>query len=506
MSDKEIAKDIIKARKDFSRNGNTIKPVELKGIELPPISNVEYKKILPQVNTVSSSAKQIHGTVKEIETVQAMIVGALLLGVAAIITAVKKLGAGGSGYGELEEAGTDYTTTEKNTGKMSEEGKKRLIAEEGGMRLESYPDSKGIWTIGVGHTGEVRGKKLGPGVTITNEEGMKLLDQDLKRAEDVVKRDVKVPLTQKWFDALVNFVFINGHLQGTKLLNAVNKQDWVTARNELSIESIHENRMKKWRDYVSQDMTAEGKIKQTGTSSVQTATGQKFGGYQLQNKDVKISKEMGEYLKQVGGEGTITSGIRGTGGATSHASGRKIDVGLGGQNEDKIIQTAVPFMKHPATVHVAFEGLGRKNDNSDSVRISKNIVQRICNQYPEINRRIQNGSLKIYHWGWSLGGPNHHATGPHLDILMDPSRLNKKPVDQVNLVNKNNQQAVNNSQKIAKADTKQSTKSNELNKTKDTNDKIALVGSLDQGNRVGSSIPTLLQDNRINQKVMNEIV
>ena len=510
MNEKQIGKDIIKARKDFVKDGYTVSKPKLTGIELPPIpvNNQAPYKILPKIQSVDSSAKKINDVAKGIMTVQTLMLGSILLGVAAIVAALKKVRIGGYGYGEQEEAGTEYSTTDKSSGKMSEEGKRRLIEEEGGMRLNVYDDAtgkdvpaggsyKGILTIGAGHTGQLRGKPLKPGDKITYEEGMRLLEQDLKGAEAIVNRDVKVPLTQKWFDALVNFVFINGHLKGTKLLDAVNKQDWVTARNELSIESRHENRMKRWRDYVSQDMTSEGKIKQPGTTSVQTATGQKFGGYQLKDKDVKISKEMGEYLKQVQGQGVITSGIRGTGGSTSHASGRKIDVGLGGQNEDKIIQTAVPFMKHPATVHIAFEGLGRKNDNSDSVRISKSIVQKICNQYPEINKRIQNGSLKIYHWGWSLGGPNHHATGPHLDILIDPSKLEKKN-DQVNLVNKNETNAVANANQAKNNPPK--TSSSDAN-----SNKLAAV-NLNGDKNTSSIIPTLLTDTQVNQKLMNQVV
>jgi len=68
-----------------------------------------------------------------------------------------------------------------------------------------YPDSKGVFTIGIGHT---------RGVTpdtpnITREQGMKLLFEDLKPVEDYINKHFELK-KQNQFDALCSLVFNEG--------------------------------------------------------------------------------------------------------------------------------------------------------------------------------------------------------------------------------------------------------------------------------------------------------
>jgi hypothetical protein len=84
---------------------------------------------------------------------------------------------------------------------------------------------------------------------------------------------------------------------------------------------------------------------------------------------------------------------------------------------------------NPATVHVSFECLGpapnpfnsieaKRKATIKSKQIADEIVRDIRNKYPEIDARIKNGSLQaITNWGWLYG------TGPHLDILIDPNKV-----------------------------------------------------------------------------------
>lgn len=72
----------------------------------------------------------------------------------------------------------------------------------GKAMLVAYQDSKGVWTIGWGHTGSVT-----PGMMITVEQAAALLDRDLDTAENAVATLVKVPLNDNQFDALVSFAF-----------------------------------------------------------------------------------------------------------------------------------------------------------------------------------------------------------------------------------------------------------------------------------------------------------
>lgn len=85
--------------------------------------------------------------------------------------------------------------------KLSPEGAKALILREG-KRNKAYFDTKGILTIGVGHTGN----DFGPTSVWTDEQVMAAFVRDVAWAENAVS-EVKQPLNQNMFDALVSFTF-----------------------------------------------------------------------------------------------------------------------------------------------------------------------------------------------------------------------------------------------------------------------------------------------------------
>ncbi len=72
-----------------------------------------------------------------------------------------------------------------------------------GCKLEAYRDIHGKWTIGVGHCGA----GVTEGLVITQERADQLLASDLLEFEDIVRRNVTVPLTQGMFDAVTSFCF-----------------------------------------------------------------------------------------------------------------------------------------------------------------------------------------------------------------------------------------------------------------------------------------------------------
>lgn len=84
---------------------------------------------------------------------------------------------------------------------LSEKGLKLLTQREG-VRKKAYKDTKGIWTIGVGHTGP----EVHEGLVWSVPQVMAALDADVQWAEDAVNA-VDSPLSQNQFDALVSFVF-----------------------------------------------------------------------------------------------------------------------------------------------------------------------------------------------------------------------------------------------------------------------------------------------------------
>jgi lysozyme len=77
----------------------------------------------------------------------------------------------------------------------------QLIESFEGLRLQSYQDSVGVWTIGYGHTMGVQ-----PGQTITQPQAEAFLQQDLGIAEAAVN-GLGQTLTDNQFAALVSFTF-----------------------------------------------------------------------------------------------------------------------------------------------------------------------------------------------------------------------------------------------------------------------------------------------------------
>jgi lysozyme len=111
---------------------------------------------------------------------------------------------------------------------VSEAGLELIRACEG-FRPDAYRDAVGVWTIGYGHTGNVRA-----GDRITREQGEALLRLDAGCAVEAVGRIVTVPLRQGQVDALVSFVFNlgEGALAGSTLLRKLNAGDAAGAAAE----------------------------------------------------------------------------------------------------------------------------------------------------------------------------------------------------------------------------------------------------------------------------------
>ncbi|BDI61447.1 lysozyme [Qipengyuania nanhaisediminis] len=81
------------------------------------------------------------------------------------------------------------------------------LVEEEGVRYDVYKDVAGYPTVGVGHLVLPR-DNLRLGDTISHERAIRLLENDLKKAEDGVRRLVgNLPINQHEFDALADLVF-----------------------------------------------------------------------------------------------------------------------------------------------------------------------------------------------------------------------------------------------------------------------------------------------------------
>ncbi len=99
-------------------------------------------------------------------------------------------------------------------------------------RLVAYQDVKGVWTIGVGHTGP----DVYEGLAITQEQADAWLLQDVQNAVNHVNALVTVQLTQGEFDALCDFCFNCGcgAFAGSTMLRLLNAGDYKNAALEFA--------------------------------------------------------------------------------------------------------------------------------------------------------------------------------------------------------------------------------------------------------------------------------
>ena len=104
-----------------------------------------------------------------------------------------------------------------------------LIQEFEGCKLDAYKCPAGIWTIGIGHTKDVK-----EGDKITEAQALDLLREDITWVENAINDHVKVKINQNQFDALSSFIFNvgAGAFSLSTLLKKLNAADYEGAANE----------------------------------------------------------------------------------------------------------------------------------------------------------------------------------------------------------------------------------------------------------------------------------
>lgn len=118
---------------------------------------------------------------------------------------------------------------------MSPNGLKLLMLREG-KRNKAYKDTKGIWTIGVGHTGP----EVVEGLVWTDDQVLAQLALDVKIAEQAIDMNVMVGLTVNQYDALCSFIFNVGVGAFTRstMLKDLNKGDFIKAAQDFDMWHI----------------------------------------------------------------------------------------------------------------------------------------------------------------------------------------------------------------------------------------------------------------------------
>ena len=101
-----------------------------------------------------------------------------------------------------------------------------FITKEEGARNKAYKDSKGLWTIGVGHLIKADEQNLIT-ATLTDEQVEDLLRSDLKWCSEAVETSIRVPLEQHQFDALYSLCFNIGGTNFAKstVVKKINEND-----------------------------------------------------------------------------------------------------------------------------------------------------------------------------------------------------------------------------------------------------------------------------------------
>jgi GH24 family phage-related lysozyme (muramidase) len=130
---------------------------------------------------------------------------------------------------QLFSDGKVISFVSQNTGKINANGLYILKSFEG-LRLESYLDAVGIWTIGYGTTAGVT-----QGMRISQAQAEAFLMRDLAIFEQAIASTVKVPLNGDQLSALISFTYNVGAtaFAESTLLQLLNKSDYLGAADQM---------------------------------------------------------------------------------------------------------------------------------------------------------------------------------------------------------------------------------------------------------------------------------
>jgi len=132
------------------------------------------------------------------------------------------------------------------------------IIKEEGFKNAAYKDSKGLLTIGVGHLIKSSEPHLVT-ATLSDQEVKDLLKSDLKWCSEAVETSVRVPLTQRQFDALYSLCFNIGETNFKKstVVKRLNQNDYRGAADAILMwnkPSVLEKRRRRERDLFLTDV------------------------------------------------------------------------------------------------------------------------------------------------------------------------------------------------------------------------------------------------------------
>ncbi|MCB1378464.1 MAG: lysozyme [Alphaproteobacteria bacterium] len=155
-----------------------------------------------------------------------------------------------------------------------------LIRRFEGFRAKAYRCPAGIWTIGYGHTSQAGPPTVTPGMQINRDDASDILDRDVARFAEDVRKLVRVDLSDAQFAALVSFAFNVGigNFRASSVLKAVNagEFDIVPRRLQLWVKAgskILPGLVKRRAAEAELFIGGEGSAETAASRSVQPAQG-----------------------------------------------------------------------------------------------------------------------------------------------------------------------------------------------------------------------------------------
>jgi lysozyme len=112
-----------------------------------------------------------------------------------------------------------------------------LIRQAEGFRSQAYRDSGGVLTIGYGHTSMAGAPAVTAGMRVTIDEAESILRRDVAQFALVVRKALRVQLSERQFSALVSFCYNVGgaSFARSSVLLSVNSGDYAAVPRRLAL-------------------------------------------------------------------------------------------------------------------------------------------------------------------------------------------------------------------------------------------------------------------------------
>lgn len=102
-----------------------------------------------------------------------------------------------------------------------------------GYRERAYQDTKGLWTIGVGHLIKSNEAHLLSEI-LTRDQVYDMLEDDLRDCDDAINEFIHVPLNQNQYNALCSLCFNIGvdHFRDSSVVRHLNQKNYAQAADD----------------------------------------------------------------------------------------------------------------------------------------------------------------------------------------------------------------------------------------------------------------------------------